>query len=29
MLDATILGVALVEREAPEGVEVPRGTYSG
>ena len=27
--DATFLGVALVAREAREGVEVPGGTYSG
>ena len=27
--DATFVGVALVAREAREGVEVPGGTYSG
>ena len=27
--DATFLGVALAARAAREGVEVPRGTYSG
>ena len=27
--DATFLGVALGARAAREGVEVPRGTYSG
>ena len=28
-MDSAFLGVALVAREAREGVEVPRGTYSG